>query len=126
MALIGRRVVPLALEDVAQVTTAVCADNLSARHAEGAVLVADDGAGNAVKVGRPTAARVELVGRLVERRVAPGTCIDTRIWRVLVVLASAWAFGALFAEDAELLLVQDCPPLIVGTLVRIRHLGRFR
>lgn len=103
MPLIGGRIVALALEDVTQMAAAVGADDLGARHAERAIFVADDGAGDAVKVGRPAAAGAELVSCLVERRVASGARVHARVRAVLVVLSGAGPFGSLFAEDAELL-----------------------
>ena len=53
-----------------QVPPAFRARDLGARHAERAVGVAGDGAGDGVKVGGPAAAGFELVGRGVEGRVA--------------------------------------------------------
>lgn len=100
--LVRRRVVPLALEDVAEVPAAVGAHNLGAGHAQRAVLVAHHGAGDGIVVGRPAAARLELVVRLVEGRVAAGAVVGARVGAVLVILAGAGALGALFAEDAEL------------------------
>lgn len=102
MALVGGRRVALALEDVAQVAAAVGAHNLCALHAQRAVDVALDGARQAVKVGGPAAARLELVRRRVERRFAAGAAVDAGVGKVLVELAGEGALGALFAEDAEL------------------------
>ena len=56
MTLVRRRIEPFALEDVAQVSAAVAANDLGPRHAEGAILVPRHGPGNAVEVGRPAAA----------------------------------------------------------------------
>lgn len=41
-------------------------------------------AGDAVKVSRPAAARLELVGSLVERRLTTCASVDTFVWVVLV------------------------------------------
>lgn len=103
VALVGRGGMALALEDVAEVAAAVAADNLGAGHAERAVLVARHGAGDAVVVGRPAAAGLELVVGLVEGRVAAGAGVDARLRAVFVVLARAGTLGTLFAQDAELL-----------------------
>lgn len=103
MALVGRRVEALALEDVAQVAAAVGARDLDALHEQAVVLEALDGARDAVKVGRPAAAALELVRRLVQGRVAPGARVHARRRRVLVELARAGRLGALLAEDPELL-----------------------
>lgn len=55
MTLIGRGGVALALEDVAEMTATVGADDLSALHAEGTVGVSCDSAGDGVEKGRPAA-----------------------------------------------------------------------
>lgn len=102
MPLIRRRRVPFALEHMAQVAAAVAADDLSARHAEGAVRVPDDGAGDAVEVGGPAAAGFELVGGAVERGGAGGAGVGAGGGGVLVVGAGEGGFGAFFAEDPEL------------------------
>lgn len=72
MPLVRRRRVPLPLEHVAQVPAALGADDLRARHAERAVGVAGDGAGEGVEVGGPAAAGFELVRGAVERGGAGG------------------------------------------------------
>jgi len=53
--LIGRGRVALALEDVAEMTATVGADNLSALHTKGAVGVSCDSSGDSVEEGRPAA-----------------------------------------------------------------------
>lgn len=103
MPLIRRRRVPLPLEHMPQMAPAVAAHDLSAGHAEGAVGVADDGAGDAVEVGGPAAAGLELVGGAVERGGAGGAGVGAGGGGVLVVGAGEGGLGALFAEDAELL-----------------------
>lgn len=42
------------------------------------------------------------MGRMVEGRVAAHAVVDASRWVVLVILAGAGHFGALFAEDTEL------------------------
>ncbi len=103
MALVGRRGVALALEDVAEMAAAVGADDLGAGHAKGAVLVAGDGAGDAVKVGRPAAAGLELVVGRVERRLTAGAGVDARLGEVLVGRSRVGRLRALFPQDLELL-----------------------
>ena len=92
-----------ALEDVAEMAAAVGADDLGPRHAEGVVLMARHGAGDAVKVCWPATARLELVVGLVQRRLTAGAGVDTRVGEELVVLAREGRLGALLPEDAELL-----------------------
>lgn len=103
MSLIGRRREALALEHMAQVPPAVGAYNLCAHREHGAVLVAHNGAGNAVKVSGPPAAAAELVRGLVEWRFAAGAGVDALGRVVLVVLPCAGGFSAFFTEHAELL-----------------------
>lgn len=141
MPFVGRGGIALALEDVAEVAAAVGADDLGPGHAEGAVLMAGHGAWDAVKISGPAAARLELVVGFVQRRAAAGTGIDTLVRVVLVVSAGARALCALLPEDPELLCPgvmsggdapandggdtrtwrQDCPPFLVGSLVRVSH-----
>lgn len=101
--LVSGRVVALALEHMSEMATAAGAHDLGACHAKGAVLVADDGAGDAVKVGGPPAPGAELVAGLVQRRVAAGAAVDALLGVMLVVGARARGLGALFTEDTELL-----------------------
>lgn len=103
MALVGRGGEALALEDVPQVAAAVVADDLDALHEHAVVLEALDGARDAVEVGGPAAAAVELVRRLVQGRVAPGARVHARRGGVLVELAGPGGLGALLPEDPELL-----------------------
>lgn len=102
MAFVGRGGEPLALEDVAQVPAAVGADDLDALHEHAGVLEALDGARDAVKVGGPAAAAVELVRRLVQGRVATRARVHARRGLVFVELAGPGGLGALLAEDPEL------------------------
>lgn len=102
MPLVRGRGETLALEDVAQMPAAVGAHNLGPHREQGAVLVAHHGAGDAVEVGGPAAAAAELVRGLVERRLAACARVDALGGVVLVELAGAGGFGALFTQDAEL------------------------
>lgn len=83
-------------------TAAVGADNLGSNGAEASVLVPGDGAGDAIEVRRPAAARVELVRRLVERCVACSASVGALFGVVLVILSSARGFSSLFSENPEL------------------------
>jgi hypothetical protein len=65
-----------ALENMAEVAATVRAHDFGAGHAESLVLVASYGSGDAVEVGRPAAAGLELVGRLVKWSVAGGAGVD--------------------------------------------------
>jgi hypothetical protein len=93
----------LALEDMSQVPSAVIAHNLRAHHAQTAILLLAHGAWHRVPEGGPPAARVEFVVGFVEWRVAPAARVDACVGVVLIVSAGAGHFGALLAEDAELL-----------------------
>jgi hypothetical protein len=94
---------PLALEDVAQVSSTVVAYNLGPHHAEAGVGLLPNGAWHGVPECRPPASRIELVVRLVQWCVAAGASVDAGIGVVLVEGAGAGHFGALLAEDAKLL-----------------------
>lgn len=85
-----------------QVATALGARDLGALHAEGAVGVADDGAGDGVEVRGPAAAGLELVRGAVEGGGAGGAGVGAGRGGVLVVGAGVGGLGAFFAEDAEL------------------------
>lgn len=108
MPLVRGRLKPLAREDVAQVAATIGAHDFRPRHAEGAVLDALHGARDAVEVGRPAAAGLKLCVGRVQRRVAGGAGVDALARVVLVVDARAGGFGALLAEDAELLCSGAC------------------
>lgn len=47
----------------------------------------DDGARDAVKIGRPAAARAELMARLVKRRITTCAGVDAMIRLVLIKLS---------------------------------------
>ena len=88
--------------------------------------------GHTIEERRPSATRVELMGRLVEGRIACAAGVHALVLGVLE-LAATGRFGALLAKDTELLLGEDRAPLVVGLLdglgvghgVRIRR-GRNR
>lgn len=103
MALISRSGVPLALENVTEMTTTVGANNLSTLHTESAVGVPGDSTGHSIEESRPAAARLELVVGLVEGSLTASTGVDTLRRHVLVKIAAVGGLGTLFAEDAELL-----------------------
>lgn len=103
MSLIRRGREPLALEDVAQVTTAVGADDLRSRHTKGAVLMAGDGPRDAIKVCWPSTPRLELVVGLVNGSAAPGAGIDALLRIMLVELPGARSLSALLPQNTELL-----------------------
>lgn len=103
MPLVRRRREPLTLEHMAQVPAAVSASDLDALHEEAAVLVALHRAGDAVEVGGPAAAALELVRGLVQGRVAAGARVDALGGVVLVEGAGARRLGSLLAQDAELI-----------------------
>lgn len=122
MSLVGWGLVAFSLEDVAQMTSAVAADNLCSLHAKGAVCVAGDGAWDGIEVGRPAAATLKFVFCLVERGVAASAGIDACVGLMLVIFAREWGLGALFSQDTELFLVKYGLPFLVGSLIWVRHL----
>ena len=105
MPLVGGCGISLALENMAEVTAAVGADDLGSRHAMAAVHMAGDGAGDAVKVSGPPAARLKFVVRLVEWRIATGAGINALARVVLVKLPSSRGLRSLLPEDTELLYI---------------------
>lgn len=103
MTLVGRRRKALALEDVAEVAAAFGADDLGPEHSPGAILVPGDSARQAVEVGRPPTARLELVVGLVQRRIATSTAVHALGGVVLVILPGSRRLSALLPENSELL-----------------------
>ena len=103
MSLIGRRSISLSLEHMSQMASTVTAHDLRSLHTESAINVSRHSAGDVIEVRRPSAAGLELVGGFVERGVAGGAGVDALGGHVLVIFAGEWGFGALVAEDAELL-----------------------
>jgi hypothetical protein len=84
-------------------SSTVAAYDLRSLYTKLAIDIPGHGAWDGVKVGRPSAAGVELMEGFVERCIASGTSVDTGGWRVLIVLASKGFFGFLLTENAELL-----------------------
>jgi hypothetical protein len=99
MSLILRVVELFALEDVPQMSSAVVAHNLRPP----TVRSLFDGTGEGVPEGGPPAAGIELVVRFVERRIAALAGVDAGFRVVLIEWAGTGVFGALLAEDSELL-----------------------
>lgn len=115
MSLVRRRRVPLPLEHMSQMPSTIATHDFRPGHPERAIRMPRHRARDAIEIGRPSAAGLELVGRFVQRRVAAGTGVDAIGGHVLVVHTGVGGFGALFAEDAELLfamrLFSRCMPL---------------
>jgi hypothetical protein len=110
--LIRRGGIALPFEDMAQMATTIAADDLCSLHTYCAIRMSRHSAWNGIEVRGPTTARLELVVRFVERRIAACAGIDSSIGHVLVVFTGAWGFGAFFSEDSELF----CSHLLVGNL----------
>lgn len=102
MALISGRRESLSFENMAQMAAAVGADNFGSGGAEASVLVSGNRTGDAIKICRPTAARVELVRSLVERCVACSAGVGALLGVMLIILSSARGFSSLFSENPEL------------------------
>lgn len=81
----------------------VGADNFRSRHTQSVILMSGDGAGNAVKVRRPAASRLELVVGLVKRSAAACAGVNAFLGVVLVKLSGTGGFSSLFSENTELL-----------------------
>jgi hypothetical protein len=97
----------LPFEDMSQVATAVVAYNLRPHHSQAGVFALAHGVGNGIPECRPSASRIKLMVRFVERRVAAGAGIHARGRVVLVVFARAGHFSAFVAEDSELLCINS-------------------
>lgn len=132
---------------MAQMATAVAAHNLCSLHAKRPIGVSRHSAWNRIEEGRPSAARLELVVRLVEGRVAASASVGALLGVVLVIFAGKGGFGALLAQNAELLCsrkvsvshltlmarcrgcsrtwVELCLPFAFALLHGIRHLARL-
>jgi len=142
MPLIDRGCITFSFEDVAKMATTVAADNLSSLHAKGAIRVSRHCARDGIEICRPTAARLELVVCLVERRIAASAGVDTLLGHVLVIFSCSWSFGTLLSENPELFydqesapgrtaqsrgsrstFIQHSLPLLIGSLVWIGHIG---
>jgi len=84
-------------------SSTVTTDDLGSLHTESAINVSRHSARDVIEVCRPSAAGLELVGCFVERGVTGGAGVDALGGHVLVIFAGEWGFGALVAEEAELL-----------------------
>jgi hypothetical protein len=102
MAFVSRSGKSFSLEDVAQMTITIGANDLSPRRVHGAVLLPLDSSWYRVKEGRPATTRIKFGAALVERSVTPGTVIYA-LSKMFIVLASAGSLSALLAKDPELL-----------------------
>jgi hypothetical protein len=93
--------VPLALEDVPKMPSAVVAHDLSPTP----IGPPPDSTRNRVSEGGPSAARFEFVLCFVERCVAACAGINAGAfgWHVLVQRAGAGIFGALLTKNSKLL-----------------------
>jgi hypothetical protein len=83
--------------------TTITAHNLRARHSQRRIRMSRYRTRDIVKVRRPSASGLELVGGFVEGSVAGGAGVDAGFRHVLVVFAGEGSFGSFFTEDAELL-----------------------
>ncbi len=88
---------------MSQMSPAVTAHNLRARHPESAVRMSRHSARDRVKIRRPAAAGFEFVRCFVDGRVACCACIDPGGGHMFVKDACVGLLGAFFAKDAELL-----------------------
>ena len=102
MPFIGGRGKPFAFENMAEMSAAAGADNLGPGHAKAPVLVPRNSTGNAVKVGRPSATRLELLASPVQRSGTGGAGVDTFLGVVLVIFSRARWLSAFFSKDPEL------------------------
>ena len=73
MSLVRRRGIAFAFEDMPQMPATLAAHNFGPGHAKRAISVPGHSAGDAIEIRRPAAAGLELVGGLVERRIAGST-----------------------------------------------------
>jgi hypothetical protein len=93
----------LTLEDVPQMPAAVVAHNLRPHHTKTRIRALSNGTGNGIPKRRPSTARVKLVIRLIQWRLAAQAGIDARGRVVLVERSRARGLSPLVAQDAELL-----------------------
>lgn len=93
---------------------AVTTHNLRSLHPKRAIRIPLHGAGDGVEVRGPPAAGLEFVRGCVEGGVAAGAGVGALGGVVGVVLAGEGAFGALLAEDTELVFLGD---VLVNLLV---------
>jgi hypothetical protein len=92
----------LPLENMSQMPSAVITHNLRPHHAERGIGFLPHSPRHSIPERRPSAPRVELVIRFVQRRVASRARVDACVWVVLIVCTAAGWLGALLAENAEL------------------------
>lgn len=102
MPLIRRCRIPLSLEHMPQMPSTVIAHDLRALHPKRRIRVPLHSPRHGVEIRRPAAAGLELVRGRVQRRRAPRARVHALRGVVRVVFACEGAFGAFFAEDAEL------------------------
>lgn len=121
VALVRWRLEPLAFKNMSEVASAVITDNFGPLHPECVVDMSLNSTGDRIEVSRPATARLELVVGLVERCIAAGAVIDTLRGVVGVIFSSTSRLSALFTENPELRGTQDCSPLIITALIRVRH-----
>lgn len=93
----------LPFEDVPKMPSAVVAYDLRPHHAQPRIRLLTNSVRERIPERRPSTPRVELVVGFVEGRVAAGAGVDAGVGVVLVEFAGARSFGALLAQDAELL-----------------------
>lgn len=139
MPLICGRIIAFALKHMAQVTTTIRAYDLCALHAQSVIGMACYRSWDVIEVCWPPAARLELLLRRIQRRVAGGAGIDASVRHVLVKLAGIGSFGTLLSEDSELLcwrvkrgsgigellehtFGEHRSPLVIRLLKGVRHL----
>ena len=125
VALIGRRLEAFSLEHMAQMPTASCACDLYPPTIR--VRRPVYGSSKSFEEGRPATAGVEFGGGLVQGRSAANAVVRP-VTVELVVLACSRQLGALEAEDAELLGVEDGAPLLLAPRLAVagRHRSRAR
>ena len=103
MPLIRRRIISLPFKHMTQMAPAVRAHDLCPLHPQRTIRVASHGSRNVVEVRRPAAARLELLLRSVQWRVAGCAGVDAAFRHVFVKFAGKGGLGSLLPEDAELI-----------------------
>jgi len=111
--------VALTGEDVAEMTVAPCAADLSAHHAQAAVLDLGDCRGHRRIERRPSAMRSELRLRIEQGRSTAPAVVGARIGGV-DVLTGPGRFGSGLAQNLVLLRRQDRAPLVVTETDHVR------
>lgn len=123
MSLVGRGIVALALENVAQMAVTVGTDHLSSGHSQSLVDIELQSARNGLVESRPSTRASELGHGRVQRSVAASTVVGAVVERG-IVLAGVGTFGALLAQNTELLWRQNGSPLAIGLVAHVN--GRER